>query len=489
MAFEGAKHGVQLGAFGTQGGSWCHFENLHAYNTAAEPWDLLNFEHITIEGLYSFGCGHGPRIAMWAAVNNGGLGNSVVNKVYNFGGTSLSRGIVLGGVAGSPGASAGTMYYKHIQNNSFGRQPLDVSMTLTNANANIAVPPANINSYPLDTIVRFASAVGNFKGGAVGGGNRPAYFVVARNIGANTIQLSPDPRGAAQIPSAGGSVSTRSFGLPTIWFAGSGFGPGKVYCEGIDMEGRGNTCVISKMAGSTIKQLLFTSEGEECLTLRQVSGLVIESGLEFGLDADATGNSNILMNVAETARPISNFSAGGAGPIGIFRDGAANGQFALNLQGNRVGGAGGLPSMYNRSPGNGDFSCFGGPLAYKNGYSSNLNYSNINNGAFVVANAIFTGTGPGVWSWSSDAGIGMSGFRQLFKNNSKTPGATLTITLSGAGAGTFDGLLGGTSVGKSIILQPATGVNLGGCVVIMCVQTGASSYEWIVESIFNGALL
>lgn len=483
IGFVNAKHGVQLGAFGTQGGSWCHFENLHAYNTTGEPYDLLNFEHITVSGLYSFDCGHAPRLAMWAAAGNGGLGNSVIEKVYNYvNNKRFARGIILGSPLGNPGAGGNTIYVTHVQNNHFGRVALDVVFTLASGNASLAVPPANIGDFAVDMVVRFASSLGGFIGGAVASGTRPAYFVVAVDVPGNTIQLAVDPRGTAVVPNASGPVTTRSYGFPAIILGGSLTGPGRVNTWGVDMEGVGNTCLLYCLASCGVSEFIFTNSGEENVCIRRSSFLTLSSSANINVDA-AGPNSFLGYSGAGRITQMSQLSGGNA-LKGVYPEGTLSA--CLNLADNR--NSGGLPTLSNREPGNGAITAFGTAVAFRNGFSV-ATVSNINQGSVQGSYGNFAGTAPAVWSWTPNASVGYAGMRQVFKNDSKTAGATLTITLSGAAAGTFDGRTDGSSLGKSIVLQPVSAAAFGGCLVMVCMQTGASTYEWVVESLLNGALL
>jgi hypothetical protein len=79
----------------------------------------------------------------------------------------------------------------------------------------------------------------------------------------------------------------------------------------------------------------------------------------------------------------------------------------------------------------------------------------------------------------------MAGYKQTFKNQGT---GALTITLS-ATDGTFDGMTGGTSSGKSFSLAAPTTTALGGCITMVCSQIGASTYQWEVESLLNCTLV
>jgi hypothetical protein len=484
IAFINARNAVRIGAYGTQGCSWSHFENLHSYNTTEEPYDLLNFEHITIEGLYSFECQHAPRICMWAAEGNGGLGNSVVNKVYNFAiqGNRFSRPMTFGSPIGSPGAAAGTMYYTHMQNNQFNRIGLNISLTLTSGSADVAIPPASTAQFRIDMPVFFNTSLGGFTGGADGSNSRPAYFITSIDVAANTMQLAVDPRGTAIVPNASGAVATTSYGLIAVLLAGTTSFPARFNARGVDMEGPGNLCLVYAVADSVLSTVLFTTTGDEVLCIRRCSNITA-GGRRFNIDT-LGANGDIAL---EGGGPyVFRTSVGGGNtPVGIFKDANAGIGYCLNLTANRNQGQ---PTFRNTEPGNGGVTVMGNPLRMPAGHSTSATLTNINNGSSTRCNGVYSGTVPAVWTWTPTNSDAFAGMEQTFKNGSNTVGATLTITL-GASSGTFDGLTGGSSIGKSIILQPGGGATFGGCLVMVCFPNAAGSHNWGVKALTNGAML
>jgi hypothetical protein len=488
IGFINARNAVRLGAYGTQGCSWSHFQNLHSYNTTEEPYDILNFEHITVEGLYSFSCAHGPRICMWAARGNGNLGNSLLNKIYNYASNGrferpMTFGTVLGGpVVANPGGASGTMYHTHVQNNQFNRTALDVVFTLTSGSSDIAVPPAQMSQFLIDMPVRFASSLGGFTGGAVNGGSRPAYFIVSVNTANNTLRLSLTPRDPPITATASGPISSRSYGFASIMFAGTQQFGTKAEIRGLDVEGAGTMSLIYAVANGYIRQPLFTDSGEESIVIRRSSGITLEAANGVGIDAQGN-NSNLYAFSPGRVFPVSQPS-GGNTLVGIYQDGSNGNAPALNLSANRNQGQ---PTLRNSEPGNGAVTVMGNPLRMPAGQSNSATAS-ISNGSSTRCNGVYSGTVPAVWTWTPANIDAFAGMEQTFKNGSNTAGATLTITL-GASSGTFDGLTGGSSLGKSIILQPGDGATFGGSLVMVCFPNAAGSHNWGVKALTNGAML
>jgi hypothetical protein len=244
----------------------------------------------------------------------------------------------------------------------------------------------------------------------------------------------------------------------------------------LDLESGGTTKLMLQSAGNHQTYMLggighdASSTVDICLRSLQYCVFVGDTGLTWDMDSVSATNIDI----------------GGIG--GTFKNSSAPTKLTglgineLNLA--AYTGTDGLSSLISRYATYADWTYPGRPIGQHQSFSTSTALT-VNLSSALVGVGTYTGTGAATWTWGQGLGAIMQGFRQTFKNQGT---GALTITLS-ATDGTFDGLTGGVSLGKSFLLAAPTTTALGGCITMVCSQIGATTYQWEVESIVNATLV
>lgn len=482
IAFDNFTTAVQVGAFNAPGLAFSKLENLIAFNTKDRSFDLLNYEHLDASHLYGFYCKHAARIAMYASGADGGYGNSTIVHVYNQNsGDPYSYGIELGAGYNHDGTGGMAHRYAFIQNNHYNRaQYIDAAVSTVTGSANITVTDGT--KFPVGMPVRWLT---NNPAGFTGGpnpsgataGNQVTYFVVSR-VG-NVVQISLTPDGAPiNANAAVAGLSLSHWGFPHVVVRGGKAAQTWFDLHTVDIEGNGATLLIERAMGN-ISHACIGHDSMETIVVSDTAGLTITGPGRYWFDT-ARSNQNIFVNGVWVYQ--LNRNAGGDSAIkGLYVDGHTQ-KPTMNLAG-WFGGDGTGRTFQNRSPGNGDFTVPGVPLGVRQGYGSQGTTFNV--GSDMAGMAVYTGAGPVTWIWDQGRNAEMKGYRQTIKNAS---GGILTFTL-GANEGTFDGMTGGSSQGRSYQLAARTATSPGGCLSMVLCEISPDVYQWEIDSLVNATLV
>jgi len=505
ICFTNVTTAISVGAFNSVGFSFSKLINLYCFNSTGRAFSILNYEHIEVDGIYAFNCADSMTFSMYASTGLSGYGNSKITKIYTQSNGNIPnatygypKGLEFGAVLNSPGDGVGSIELNVIQNNHYGRTPTSATFTF-NGTANISVPNAAL--WPVGMPVRFGTGdnngivtynptKGNTANGVISGG--VTYFVTSSNTSTNIIQIAISQRDTPITPTAG-TLAAVHYGYPAISFRGALTSASCINSTSIDMEGPGTMFLWDGLAGCNIAQNYIGHVQGESLVIRNSVNTNVFFGNSMYVDSQASTS-----NIKWFGGVKYDLSATGGGNTigGLFVDQDNSGVNTLNLAGDCGSNVATGKSFYNRSPGNADWTYPGRPLGVTQGYNPG-DYPFGNTGAPIAGFGVYTAAGNGSWGWganiTSGNGPNMKGFRQTFKNGSPVSGGgNLTITLA-SNDGTFDGItgVGGsyTSSGKSIVLSPPTATTCGGTLTIVCCQTGASTYAWMIESLINGALV
>ncbi|TXI17622.1 MAG: hypothetical protein E6Q67_12980 [Roseateles sp.] len=482
MAFQNVKTAVQVGAFNAPGLAFSQLENLLAFNTTDRSFDILNYEHLDAQHLYGFYCVHAQRICMYASGADGGYGNSTITHIYNQHNNSpYSYGIELGAGYNHPGTGGLSHRYGFIQNNHYNRvQYIDAAVSTTAGSPNIGTSDGT--KFPLGMPVRWIT---NNPAGFVGGpnatgntvGNQVTYFVVSR-VG-NTIQISDTPDGAAINATATlGGLRLSHWGFPHVTIRGGNSSQTWFHLETVDIEGDGAMLLIDRAMG-TIMHPCIGHDGYESIVVSKSAGLVCLGPSRTYWDT-ARQNSNIMV-MGGWVYLLNRAAMGDSSIRGSYVDGHSNRQ-TINLAG-FYGANPAARSFENCSPGNADYTRPGLPLGVRQGYASAGTTFNV--GSDMAGMAVYTGAGAATWIWDQGRNAEMKGYRQTFKN---AGGGALTVTLGG-NEGTFDGMTGGGSAGKSYLLAARTATAPGGCLSMVLCEISPGVYQWQIDSLLNATLV
>lgn len=334
--------------------------------------------------------------------------------------------------------------------------------TATAGSSDLAINNSSI--YYIGQKVIFRTITGTATGFSVD----TTYYVVAQPS-FSTIRLSATLGGAAITP--GGSSTSTMTTLGDSATLGN--------AAQMDLEGGGTSNLVIQ---SAFANCIYTFQGNTLgntsrtftdVVLRRSPYQVFFGGSSLRYDVDTSSGGSVSYGSVQS---FTNTRA-----IPFFGRQNSGGNDILNLASTL--GAGGY-SLENRVPTNGDWTYPARPLGQRTGWSATATQS-VNMSSDLAGMGVYTGTTAGVWTFGQGIGSTMKGFKQTFKNQGTN---TLTITL-GASDGTFDGMTGGVSVGKSFLLATPTTTAAGGAITIVCAQTGASSYQWEIESLVNATLV
>lgn len=236
LVFRNVTSGIKIGGTNNPGAWHSTFKNLYGIATTGFAVDLENWQHITVENVFAFGCVQGQRYSCSFSATTLSPGNSTFSHLYCVKpdtATISTRGIVF--EAYGTGAELNELDIGYIQCNGGGVRVDPVAVTMSSASANLAV--ANASLFAVDDQVFFGVQNTNgFNTKELG----QSYFVVARDTTSNWIQVSDTMRGAAKTPTNGTSNSTQtvgSYGRPGIELVGRDGGSIKHFTVAhIDLE-------------------------------------------------------------------------------------------------------------------------------------------------------------------------------------------------------------------------------------------------------------
>lgn len=478
IGFSNCLYGVKIGGSFNAGAWYSEFKNLVAIGCGWGFW-FETMIHCFYDKLYAFNNTTGQIKFRSSCSSIFAPGNCDIGEICATTATNLlSRGIEIDSINGGTLGGIGTSQI--IQCNRFNNPTFNNGNAVTitgNGTTTVNVTGTGFTTAQLAVGMPFSVTANAL------GFNQNRIYIVRSIIDANNITVAVDNVTAIFAPTAG-----------TNTMICKGFPPLQVIGYDTSQAGLGNVALLDLEAGGTCK--LYMEGGSISYTVNvgpgvfagaeSVSDICVRRnasqtfiggvvGLRYDLDASGAAGSRVFGNVgaAYNYTPLS------------FGYSSANNRNALN-----IGGVFGCESFTNKQSAFGPFTYPESPMGVRTKFfTTTTNFATGNSPASLNGYTVFSGTTPASTIWNyNGGGAELVGFVQIYKNQSNTAGATLTVTLD-AGSGTFDGLTAGTSSGKSIILQPATGSALGGVLELVFVQTGASAYGWSVKSLSNGAFV
>lgn len=289
ITFIGGARAIDIGAYLKIGAINCEFSDLYGFDQTADfAFNFENFQGVTFSGtIYAhttLTTGGGIRLAN--SLSSTFLpGNSTVTGwlfVYNK--FRLNRGVVIESAGPSGGILNQIKVSGRLQGNRYGAaSPDTIALTTTNGQANIAVPDASV--FGIGSPVVFATAPTNFVTVA-------AYFVIARNTGANTIQLAENPYDTTAItPGSSAAYNVSYSGYPAIEIIASAGNSIKNSDFGqLDAEAYGNVCAL--LIVKTRNCVAFLAEAMTSATGTQLVTRDAEIGLTYA------GHDNLTQDLA-----------------------------------------------------------------------------------------------------------------------------------------------------------------------------------------------
>lgn len=479
LAITNCRDGIRVGGRKYPGAAFSKFYNLHITDCRRWGAHFENMIHCEYDRMY--GTGNGID-ASWNTIGGGvqwetsifGYANCHVGQVvFSAPVNLLARVLEIKGSNDEGGASGGLATTNFLQGNRFNNPNFTPQACVANGTDLISV--ADYTKFQKDLPVVFT---------AVGTSNLVVnrVYSVKEVLNSGHIKVCVQPGDPALVVTAGNlTVDHRGFPPLMVFvdYATTNVHLGVVHT--LDLEAGGTAkAYFSRMVPAIIS---FSHIARDAST---IVDLVFRNTF-----ATMTTNEAVIIDAQNASGLLVNGLVRPA--LDAFNKfpffGIEDGRVGLQITGNRIADEDGkrMLSLINKAPGNGDFTYPAQPFGMRQGFSNNTARS-WNNGGNIAGYGCFTAAAPGVWTWDANPGAEMQGYREVFKNASKTAGATLTITL-GAAAGTFDGLTGGASAGKSIVLQPCQGSTPGGVLAIVCSRTAANTYEWSVEYLHNGAMV
>ena len=371
------------------------------------------------------------------------------------------------------GTTGGLAQASVLQSNRFANPTFTPQTCTANGTANLTV--ADGSKLCVGMPIAFTTIVGGLSATTV-------YFV--KTVVGNVITISGTTTyGAAVVISAGAPVLV-CMGFPalSIYTESGTSSAAMAKVEVLDLEGGGTTrlfmqgCNASEMFAPSSLSTGADSFVEVCMRVSTFVSFHVNQSTRFDMDGSTTSATIYGMT-----GPINGVIGGKAVCVGHYYDGA-NTVGLLNLA--KTNGASNLPSLISRSPGFSDFTYPGVPMGQRQGYST-ATTATINLAHPCAGFGVYTGTGAAVWTWDQYLNNYAPGMRQTFKNKGT---GTLTITLA-ASINTFDGMTGGVSLGKSMILSAPTTTTPGGCLTMVCCEVSSGGYQWQIESMLNATLV
>lgn len=495
IAFTNCTYGMKIGSNYNPGAFYSTFTNLVATGCGSWGFWFENCAHCHFDSIYAFGCGGGTaaglsgQIQIRASCTSAILqpANNTIGYMQGSNSPTVTSPLLVRCVeiTCTNGTAGGVNFAGFLQGARFNNPTFTPQACVTNGTTSLQVSDATKFAVDLPITFTAQSSAGLTTG---------VVYFVTRIIDATHIAIA---NYAGALPAAEVIMTT---GTATI--ATQGYAPLAVVGYGapaLNNNPELNVAAILDLEGGGTAKLIVQN-----VATPQTAGM----GYVLGTDGTATVSACIRNSQNQYFRDCATLSFdidGGSVTTNVtgtqtsfvnqygrfLGTDAVTGQYAFNIA-QFVGGSGSVNSgqawsFYNRQPGGGDFTYPGRALGVHQSYSPSAQSFNV--GSSMAGFATFTGTSITTWTWNpnllSGPNTALQGFRQVFKNNGT---AALTVTLS-TNDGTFDGMTGGTSLGKSILLSAPTATTTGGSLVIVACQTGASTYQWSIESMINAALV
>lgn len=330
IVFKNVSTAIQIGATYNPGAWHSTFKNLYAIQTTSWGFNFENWQHITVENLFAWGCGHGQRWACSFNSANLAPGNSTFRHLYCVKpdtSTYHTRGIVFEAYGTS--AELNELDIGYIQCNGGNSFLAPVVATMSSAGPDISVPDASV--FQADDMVYFSVLNTNgFNKNQLG----QSYFVISVNTVANTIQVSDLMRGTAITPTNAVSNSTQSigsYGRPGIELVGLSGGYVKHFTlNQIDLEthSTGGILLQTAISGRLGLRNTPTIAANSCW-----AHIVARNGASFSVDS----NYESLVIDAQTGCSVALLGCRRATPIqtdcgwGIVRDDQDSGRVGISL--------------------------------------------------------------------------------------------------------------------------------------------------------------
>jgi hypothetical protein len=488
LSIQNCRFGIKIGALYNLGAAYCYFNNIATFNCTEWGQWYENCIHVVWGELVDIGSGasaawnkDGGGISFAFSIN--GYNNADIHRVLVSAPTNLLTKVVQfiarDPLALSSGMTGGITNGGFLQGVKFNYTAFtQQTLGLTNGSAELTV--TDYTKFAIDLPVLVTTDLNQFKTGVV-------YTVASITPGsgtAGTITLSDQPGGAAIVSNQTTSTNIDHRGWAPISAISQrsncviGLGEWQM----MDSEGTGTALLYcNRLFGKiTIPPAFSGSPLDICVKSSAVK-LFTKYGNNAVVDFDGTSATrssvygNSVTASVNSAMPVLRL---------LDFDMATEGNVpTLNI--NKYSkGRGPSFSAQIPTPYNSDWIRPGPPLGVSQGYSATATQA-VNLGNGTQGWGVYTGSGEGTWTFTGGLNSRMAGYKQTFKNQGT---GALTITLS-ATDGTFDGMTGGVSLGKSMLLAAPTATALGGCITMVCSQIGASTYQWEVESLFNCTLV
>ena len=499
IGFTNVEKCVQSGATNSMGDAYSTFQNLFATETTDVPFQLLNFEHITVLNLRSYNCAAGPVLGMSTTVTSwGGYGNSLIKSVYDYkSGLNNAPGIFLGAAPDSIGIvyTLGAGYCEDIQANHYNRSSVTQTATITSGSSSIAVTDGT--KFPVGMPIWFsvsntATPSGNlFIAGAVAGNPYPNFqgysgfnanykdlgyqVMFVQSQTGNNITLSFEQVGPIFTPSVSTTTYINQQGLPLITLEG-----GNV--NGCDAEGLSAAIMVfnrvngklNAIQGGGVKPTgsVFQEAG---IVIRNSGSADLELSSPFtNIDCNFGNNTNLLTVNGSIGYVAAGSVVKGLQNVQLY--GSATQVSGINLA-NTKGNNGDI-TFSTRDPGNMSWTYPGVPFGVRTGTNTTTGTSTWNTGDDRAGFAVYTGTAAATWNWGQGLNANMKGYRQTFKNRASVGvGNTLTIVIGGSD-GTWDNISGKTSM----VLAAPTASLPGGSMTVVAVDNGSGGWFWAIEN-------
>jgi hypothetical protein len=488
LAITNCTYGIKIGGLYNLGSAYCRFKNIGTFNCPIWGQWYENCIHTLWDEIVDINSGTS---AAWNqdaggvsfAFSINGYNNSEVISCLASSGTNLLTKVVQF-IARDPNAqnsgnTGGISTGNFLQGNKFNATAFTPQTVTGNGTANIAVTDYTKFAVGLPVVFQ------NYGGGL----NYPQVYSVTSVSNTGFITISDQMGNANIVMSVGTNVINHlGFAPLTAMSMNSNCVINFGKWQTIDSEGFG-TCMLYINRGFGTDYLPTENIGRNAsqsvvdICIRS-SSVVLNSvyGTQAILDIDNTsserssviGASGFALANNSQVPPTSLLASDPSQPGNV-----ASLNINIRPQGRGASFSAQIPAPYNA-----DWIKPGPPLGVSQGYSATGTQAvNLSNG--TQGWGVYTGSGAATWTFTGGLNSRMQGFRQTFKNQGT---GALTITLSSTD-GTFDGLTGGTSLGKSMLLAAPTAIALGGCITMICSQIGASTYQWEVESVVNATLV